>query len=140
MDTLRSKHRLNKSEFTSKYGNNITCLDYQGKPISFIPNMSIFNLRKEFLINVRPNPFQNLDKVKYKVSNSIINQGKCAVKGCTNEDIEIHHIRQLFKRTKEGDGFSVITAGKTKRISGRLAIESGLKRKQLPLCREHHRA
>ena len=137
--TLRQKHKMSVLECQLKYGNPITCLDYQEKRVSFLTNMQIYNLKKEFLANTNPRPFDNINKVYLRLSNSLINQGKCAIKGCPNTDIEIHHLRKLIKRTEEGKGFTVITAGKAKRITGLLALQSALKRKQIPLCREHHR-
>lgn len=136
--TLRTKHKMGQREFMERYGEPITSTDYQGKKVTFLNNMQVYNVRKEFLKSVNPNPFQNLHKITVRVSNSTINQGVCSVQGCTSTDIQIHHIRQLHKRTKEGKGFTVITSGKTKRISGLLAIESALRRKQIPLCKQHH--
>ena len=137
--TLRQKHKMSVLECQLKYGDPITCVDYQEKKVSFLTNMQIYNLKKEFLVNVNPSPFDNISKVYIRLSDSLINQGECAVKGCRNTEIEIHHLRKLIKRTEEGKGFTVITAGKAKRITGLLAIQSALKRKQIPLCREHHR-
>ena len=137
--TLRQKHKMSVLECQLKYGNPITCEDYQKKKVSFLTNMQIYNLKKEFLVSVNPRPFDNINRVYLRLSNSLINQGECAVKGCRNTDIEIHHLRKLIKRTEEGEGFTVITAGKAKRITGVLALQSALKRKQIPLCREHHR-
>ena len=71
----------------------------------------------------------------------MVNKGKCAVEGCESNEIEIHHIRQLHVRpSEEGEGLTVIAAGKAKRLKGMAAIESALRRKQIPLCKEHHRA
>lgn len=137
--TLRQKHKMSVLECQLKYGNPITCEDYQKKKVSFLTNMQIYNLKKEFLVSVNPRPFDNINRVYLRLSNSLINQGECAVKGCRNTDIEIHHLKKLIKRTEEGEGFTVITAGKAKRITGLLALQSALKRKQIPLCREHHR-
>jgi len=138
--TLRQKHRLSVLECQIRYGNPISCEDYRKNKVSFLSNMQVYNLRKEFLTNINPNPFKDVDKVYIRISNSILNQGECAVKDCANTDIEIHHIQKLIRRTKEGKGFTIVTTGKAKRISGIIAIQSALKRKQIPLCKEHHRA
>jgi hypothetical protein len=116
MSTLRDKHKMTKSVFIEKYGDPITCLDYRGNKVSFLSNMQVYNLKKEFVKNANPRPFENIDKVIIRLANSVINQKTCQVIGCTNTDIEIHHIRQLYKRTKAGEGYTVISAGKAKKL------------------------
>jgi len=37
-------------------------------------------------------------------------------------------------------GITVVTAGKARRLGGIASIESALRRKQIPLCKEHHQA
>ena len=138
MATLRDKHKMSKYNFIQKYGDPISCEDYKGNKVSFLTNMQVYNLKKEFIKKVNPRPFENLDKVIVRLARSVINQKICQVKGCTNTDIEIHHIRQLFKRSAKGSGFTIISAGKSKRITGVMAIESALRRKQVALCKEHH--
>ena len=140
MTTLRVKHRLNKADFARIYGDQITCKDYKGNEISYLSNMQVYNLRKEFLTNIKDNPFKDMNKVLTRLTRSPINQGQCAVKDCSCTDIEIHHLRQLYRRTQDGKGFTIITAGKAKRLYGRAAIESALNRKQIPLCSQHHNA
>ena len=138
--TLRAKHKMSRGDFLNKYGDPISIHNHKGRNISFLSNMQVYNVKKEFLLNAKANPFQDLHKVTIRVTKSIINQGECAVKNCPNTDIEVHHIRQLYKRNEVGTGSTVISAGRAKRISGILAIESALKRKQIPLCKQHHRA
>ena len=138
--TLCNKHKINKSQATKKYGDPITCRDYKGNQVSFLDNTQVYNLKKEFLTKAHPQPLGDLGKIIRRISNSVVNEGQCAIQSCTRTDIEIHHIRKLYKRTREGEGFSVIVKGKTQRITGQLAIESALKRKQIPLCKEHHKA
>lgn len=62
---------------------------------------------------------------------------KCAVNGCTNSDIEVHHVRAL-RRTKKGFLVEFIKSG-NKTLKGSAMVESALLRKQIPLCREHHK-
>jgi retron-type reverse transcriptase len=63
--------------------------------------------------------------------------GKCAVLDCANTDIEVHHVRSL-RRTKKGYAVESIKSGK-KTLKGSAMVESALSRKQIPLCREHHK-
>ena len=69
------------------------------------------------------------------LSKALLSQ-KCAVIGCTNKDIEVHHIRAL-KRVIHGYLVESIKS-KNKSLRGSSKIESALNRKQIPLCREHH--
>jgi hypothetical protein len=108
--------------------------------VEFPSNMAINNLKKQFLNNVKPNPLDDIDKIIIRTSKLAVNEGSCAVKGCPNQDIEVHHVKQLFRRpvTPGNSDFTVITAGKARRIYGTAAIDSALKRKQIPLCKTHH--
>lgn len=63
MSTLRVKHRVSKTEFTKRYGDAITHTDHKGAVTSFLSNSEIFNLKKEFLSNVKPNPLRDINKV-----------------------------------------------------------------------------
>lgn len=138
--SIQAKHKMNKTTFLKKYGENVTCTNYKGKEIKFLSNIEISNLKKQYLINYNDSPFADLEKIRLGLNDLAVNASSCAVNGCNNTDIEVHHIKQLFTHTSPGEGFTIITAGKTKNISGRLAIESALSRKQIPLCRAHHGA
>lgn len=77
---------------------------------------------------------QNLDKPITRLAlPKVLFSGKCAVNGCTNSDIEVHHVRALLRK-REG---YIVESGK-RRITGLSAIESSLARKQIPLCKKHH--
>lgn len=62
------------------------------------------------------------------------------VKNCKtpNTNLEIYHIRKLYRHVDHNN--LVILKGKTKRLNSRDMLKSGLKRKQIVLCREHHKA
>ena len=62
---------------------------------------------------------------------------RCAVKGCSNLDIEIHHERKL-QRKVEKDGKISVLSKSGRRVTGLGALMSAVRRKQLPLCTEHH--
>lgn len=63
---------------------------------------------------------------------------KCAVKNCGNTNIEIHHIRAL-QRIRCSNGYleSVVNS-KGRRVKGFTALMSAMRRKQVPLCKNHH--
>nr|QFP99053.1 hypothetical protein [Rhizaria sp.] len=62
--------------------------------------------------------------------------GKCAVKNCNSKAVEWHHVRKLNRRYKGGIVSGTDSSGI--RLSGKQLQESALKRKQIPLCKEHH--
>lgn len=63
---------------------------------------------------------------------------RCAVKDCSNTNIEIHHIRALNRiRCSNGYLESVVNS-KGRRVKGVTALMSAMNRKQLPLCKNHH--
>jgi hypothetical protein len=75
--------------------------------------------------------FINLQKAARSAHN-------CAIKNCNEtENIEVHHIRKLYRNVDKNN--RVIVKNKSRKISGLRAIESSLKRKQIPLCPKHHR-
>ena len=81
---------------------------------------------------------EGLDKPLTKLSiPKALFAGKCAVIGYTNTDIEVHHVRAL-RRTKKGYLVESIKSG-SKTLKGSAKVESVLSRKQIPLCREHHK-
>lgn len=140
-NTLMFKHKLSKSETMARYGQPITCLDHKQQEVRFLTDMEINNLRKQFLINIKPDPLKDIGKIIIRTTNLAVNEGVCAVKDCKNPDIEVHHIKQLFRNpnpNRKGP-YTVISAGRALRITGQLAIDSALNRKQIPLCKLHHK-
>jgi hypothetical protein len=63
---------------------------------------------------------------------------QCAVENCHNQDIEIHHMRRLERRINTNDMTS-IKDSKGNRATGLKGFLSAINRKQMPLCKEHHR-
>ena len=49
--TLRSKHKMDKTTLLKKFGEVMSCVDYKGHEASFPKNMTVHNLKKEFLIH-----------------------------------------------------------------------------------------
>jgi len=81
---------------------------------------------------------EGLDKplVKLLIPKALF-AGKCAVVGCTNTDIEVHHVGAL-RLTKKGYLVESIKSG-LKTLKGFAMVESALSRKQIPLCREYYK-
>ena len=74
MTTLRIKHRIGKAEFADRYGDPISCLDYKGRRVSFLSNIQISNLKREFLNEVKPDPFKDINRIVVRLTRSVINQ------------------------------------------------------------------
>jgi hypothetical protein len=142
LHTLAGKYKKKVHYIIKRYGKTPKIvLENSGKakiPSSFLtPNE----------INHRSRGFNKLyDSVIYKESLDVLISKlsvpkalfakKCAVKGCTNENIEVHHVRAL-KRIRHGYFVESIKS-KNKRLRDNLTkIESALNRKQIPLCKEH---
>ena len=53
-------------------------------------------------------------------------------------DIEIHHVKKLYRKVDNLGQVSTLNR-KKKRVKGLAAIFSANNRKQLPLCKKHHR-
>jgi len=62
---------------------------------------------------------------------------RCAVYGCANSDIEIHHVKKLDRKVSYSGMVNVLNR-KGKRVKGLPAVHTAINRKQLPLCRKHH--
>lgn len=63
---------------------------------------------------------------------------RCAVTNCANSDIEVHHVRRLNRRINQ-DGKLTVLDGTGRRVVGFPAVMTAIQRKQIPLCRMHHR-
>ena len=62
---------------------------------------------------------------------------QCAVSVRTNSDIEIHHIRKLFRKVEKDGKISVLNHF-GRRIKSSKVFFSTTNRKQLVLCKIHH--
>lgn len=140
VSTLKNKHKLaSRKKVIEKYGINLECTNHKGNTISFPSNSQIDVLRKEYLTKPDINWSSKLNKVwrTYSDQNPIFD--KCIVTNCKTpkENLEIHHIRKLHRHVDHNN--QVIIKGISKRLSNKDMLKSGLKRKQLVLCREHHK-
>lgn len=139
--TLMNKHKLRSTKkVIERYGKNIETM-YKGKTLSYLDDTLTSNIKKEYLIqhSTKEAIMKNLERTYYKLQNDDIYKNQCAVTNCDNTDIEIHHIRKLYRGTLTKDDVKqVIVKGKSRTLTGVQTIESALKRKQIPLCKQHH--
>jgi hypothetical protein len=132
-----NKYKLSSVKAVLKvYGKNIQIIQGDRK-MEYIDLIKVSQMKSEFLTKPILNPYENMDKIFISLQSSKLFGNKCAVIDCKNEGNEIHHIKQLY-RTIDDKGI-IISKGKAKKLTGVLAYESALKRKQIPLCSFHHR-
>jgi retron-type reverse transcriptase len=83
----------------------------------------------------------NLDAIlkKYKFRDNLGAKmfSQCSVLGCSNTDIQIHHVRKLHRKHFKENKFTIVNKH-GRRIQGFSALLSAINRKQLPLCTKHH--
>lgn len=138
LHTLAHKHKCSIKKVLEMYSKEIKANGRQGKIVSFINSVVVTNLKKDFLSKNIRNPYSELNKSYMNLQRAAISANQCAVKNCNEIDnIEVHHVRKLFRNIDKTG--KVVVQGKVKKLSGRLAIESALKRKQIPFCPKHHK-
>jgi len=141
--TLAGKHTTKVHKIISSYGKTPKImLESNGKLhqlASFLTPNEVNHRSRGFSKSVDVYHWlDDIDKPLTKLSiPKALFAGKCAVIGCTNTDIEVHHVRAL-QRTKKGYFVESIKSG-SKTLKGSAKVESALSRKQIPLCREHHK-
>ena len=143
LHTLAGKHTTKVHEIIRSYGKTPKIeLESNGKVhelASFLTPNDI-NHRSRGFTKSRDvyHCLEDLDKplVKLSIPKALF-AGKCAVLDCTNTDIEVHHVRAL-QVSKKGYTVESIKSG-NKTLKGSAMVESALSRKQIPLCRKHHR-
>ena len=141
--TLAGKHKKKVHQIIKIYGKapKVVLEGVNGKDkvlAAFLTENEVNHRSRGFTKSFDPiNYLKDLDKpiVKLSIPKALFSQ-KCAVIGCTNKDIEVHHVRAL-QRVKHGYLVESIKS-KNKSLRGSSKIESALNRKQIPLCREHH--
>jgi hypothetical protein len=138
LHTLAHKHKCSIKKILTTYGKEIKSEGRSGKEVSFINSVVVTNYQKEFLCKGLRDPYINLNKSFISLQRAAISANACAVKNCQEtSNIEVHHIRKLF-RSVDNSGI-VLVKGRTKKLFGQLAVESSLKRKQIPFCPKHHK-
>lgn len=140
--TIAHKHNKNKSWVYLNYGQNCTILDKK-KLLAELPNDNYISQKStkypesSFKNNIGLEIDEILKKYSFRLYKSTAILSECAVEGCTNSDIEIHHIQKLYRKKEKNGQISVLDV-KGNRVKGIAAILTASNRKQIPLCRQHH--
>ena len=137
--SLAIKHKKNLKWSYNTYGLDIK-IAVGDRTFSLPTIETLAKMNKEFLISENSVGL-NIDDL-LKRYNSRLRKGgqmfsQCAVSGCSNTDIEIHHTRKLSRKV-ENDGKISVLNRSGRRIKGSKALFSAMNRKQLPLCKMHH--
>jgi hypothetical protein len=141
--TLAGKHKKKVHQIIKIYGKapKVVLEEIDGKDkvlAAFLTSNEVNHRSRGFNKSFDPISYlEDLDRpiAKLSIPKALFSQ-KCAVIGCKNKDIEVHHVRAL-QRVKHGYLVESIKS-KNKSLRGSSKIESALNRKQIPLCREHH--
>lgn len=142
--SLTLKRKFNMSSIRQVieiYGRDISLKSDSGSAslvskdkVAEFPNK--FNLKPRSIKDERFEYYNLIDQARFKQHGlSFLN--KCSVEGCTNTDIEVHHIKKLHRKINS-NGLITVVNRSGKRVSGLAGILTAINRKQLPLCRFHH--
>lgn len=145
LHTLAAKYSTRVHKIINKFGKTpkvILALEESKELVlaEFLSPNDINHRTRGFLISEDPIVFKNsLDKPIAKLAiPKVLFASKCAIIGCERSDIEVHHVRTL-RRIRHGFAIESIKS-KGRGIKREYAkIESALNRKQIPLCKEHHK-
>lgn len=131
--TLAKKHKMSLRKLFSTYGQEF---EHKSDLQDIFPSKSkIASTKKAFLLKDLPSrPFDALNRLYLKRTE--LSFTKCSVENCTNNNIEIHHVRALKSRIEKNNLSIVTTQGK--RVSGWKAYMIAKNRKQIVLCTSHH--
>lgn len=138
--TLARKHKKNKAWAYETYSDDVKLEIGENSSVGLPSRDYVSRLSKEFLIDESLIQF-NLTTIfnKYQARLSVGRSyfSRCSVVGCTNTDVQIHHLKKLHRKVDHSGHTSVLNR-KGKRVKGLAAVLTAMHRKHLPLCTKHH--
>jgi len=140
LKTLARKHKKDLKWALKIFTINVTIDSPSGVNFSLPSVHEISQMNTKFLLEnqfQKPDEENLLKKYSLRLHSSRFLFSKCAVSGCQNTDIEIHHIKKLGRRIDSNGKINVLTSN-NKRLYGISAVLSAVNRKQIPLCSLHH--
>ena len=137
--TLAGKHKSSCKKIIQKYTKNLIIKDEEGHVIvQFVSTVEINRMRRRFRVNVSKDAVDTvLNQIWAKFTRTKFFGIECAVEGCENRDIEMHHVDKINRLKDQFGNISVVTK-KGRRVSGIEAFKVAVNRKQIPLCKVHH--
>ena len=137
---MARKHKKNLKWALTIFTVNVTAKSPKGVSFS-LPSLSeLSQMNTKFLLKnqlQQPDAKSLLEKYSLRLYSSSHLFSQCAVAGCSNTNIEIHHVKKLGRRIISDGKITVVTSN-NKRLSGVAAILSAINCKQIPLCSFHH--
>lgn len=118
-----------------KYTHELQVETAKGPRVYFPTPTELRVMGKQFLVKSIKDPERILCLMVLRTTRHPAD--RCSVIGCLESKIEMHHIRAL---KRSGAGTLSIVNSSSDRISGLEALHAALNRKQISLCREHHKA
>jgi len=117
VSTLKAKFKLGgRGKVFAKFSKELKCLDLKNREVCFVPNSYVDDLKREFLRGpLVKDPDIYLNKTWISTTLKPFAFDLCAVPGCANKDIEIHHVRNLYRADSNN---VVIIKGKKRKLKG----------------------
>ena len=135
--SLAGKYKASAAVVIGRFGMDLAVEDPRGRKVSFLSSSEIWRMPRRVDGKIQEgDAFRNMDRTWISFSRLAAN--RCAVTECSNADVEIHHVRKLSRHLDDFGRISVVT-DKGKTLYGMDAVKSALNRKQIPLCKFHHK-
>lgn len=117
VSSLKAKFKLGgRAKVFAKFSKDLKCLDLKNRKVCFVSNSYVDGLKREFLRkSLVKDPDVYLNRTWISSTLKPFAFDLCAVSGCTNKDIEIHHVRNLHRADSNN---VVIIKGKKKKLKG----------------------
>jgi hypothetical protein len=110
--TLARKHNKSKAWAYETYGDDVIVKIDENSSVGLPSRNYVSRLSKEFLI-YEPSLDFNLttifNRYKHRLSVGKSYFSRCSVLGCTNTDIEIHHLKKLHRKVDNSGKVSILT-------------------------------
>lgn len=115
--TLKNKHKESSiRQIFKKYGRNLEIVITGNYSTSFIDSIELRKTKKKFLTFVT-DPYIKLNYIYRSFSCTNIFNNECAIVDClVKENIEIHHIKKLYRNINYSGCTTVVSAGKSKKL------------------------
>ena len=140
LKTLARKHKKKLKWALTIFTINVEAKSPNGIVFSLPSTHEISQMSSKFLLKDKlqqPDVRSLLNKYSLRLHSSSRLFSKCAVEGCSNIDIEVHHVKKLGRSVDRGGRITVFSSN-NKRLYGLAATLSAVNRKQIPLCACHH--
>lgn len=134
--TLAKKHKSSSSQIIANHTKSLVISKDEKTLAAYLTPTEISGYKKKFIVDLDPTPPEDLiDMLFARLVRKKLLAERCAVKGCQERHVEMHHIRQI---EKAGGRHKVRSAREAQILEGIKAVQSALNKKHIPLCVRHH--